>query len=102
MVVYHEAAHSRKLLLGNRTTSATQNIFLNLAGSCFRQLLDKRHSVRRLEVREVRARKFTEFIFSSVRIAPKHDERMRRLTPALMRKSDNRHLLHGRMTQQDS
>src|SRR6266404_8026436 len=102
MVVYHEAARLRKLLLRNRTMPATQNIFLNLAGRRFRQLCDERHGVWRLEVSEMRARKYTQLIFGCLRAPSEHDERVRGFTPALMRKSHNRHLLYCRMSQQDA
>ena len=39
----------------------SQDIFLNFAGRSFGQLFDEGHAVRRLKVREVRARKLANF-----------------------------------------
>ena len=57
--------------------------------------MDERHTVWCLEMREVRARKIAQLALIGVCAFLENNKGVRRLAPALMRESDDCHLLHG-------
>ena len=55
--------------------------------------------MRRFEVREVRARKLAQLALISARAFVENNKGMRRFAPFFMWEPDDRHLLHGRVSQ---
>jgi hypothetical protein len=61
-IVTSEAGENIRSLRRDGRLLRSQNIFLNFAGRSFGQLFDEGHTVRRLKVREVRARKLAQLV----------------------------------------
>src|SRR4029077_10775951 len=78
----------------DRTLSRAQDVFLNLAGRRLGKFIDEGDAVRRLEMRDVGPRKLAQLALIGARALPENNEGVRRLAPALMRQSNDRHLLH--------
>jgi hypothetical protein len=55
--------------------------------------------VRRFEVRQVRSGKLEQLAFISTRALLENNKGVRRFAPAFVRESDDRNLLHGRVSQ---
>src|SRR5512132_4099093 len=89
------------LLLRDCRPSA-QDIFLNFTRCCLWQFRNKGESMRRLEVREIRARKLAQLIFGNLGAGLQDYECVRRLAPTLVWHTYDRNLLHGWMSQQNS
>src|SRR4030095_12835036 len=92
---------SRMLLFRYRRPSA-QNIFLNFTCGCLWQFRHKCETVRRFEVREIRASKLAQLSYRGPGARLQDHERVRRLAPALVRETHDRNFLHGRMPQQNT
>src|SRR6266496_4446400 len=86
-------------LWSDRRALRSQDIFLNFAGRSFGQLVDEGHSVRRLEVRDVRPCKLAQLALIGVRAFLQNNKGVRRLAPAFVRESNDRSFLHGRVSQ---
>src|SRR5204862_2402642 len=82
-------------LRSDRRPLRSQNVFLNFAGRSFRLLVDDCHAVRRLEVRELRARKLAQLALIRVRAFVEDNKGMRCFAPFFMWEPDDRHFLHG-------
>src|ERR1700737_2200513 len=96
------AVRSRPLLMDDGRGAPAQDELLDLAGRGLGELLDEVEPLRHLEMRQVRAGEFSKLLRGCGLTGFEYDESGRRLTPALVRKADHRHLLHGGMTQQAS
>jgi hypothetical protein len=77
-------------LRSDRRALRSQNIFLNFADRSFGQFFDEGHTVRRLEVRDVRPRKLAQLVFIDARVFLQNNKGVWRLAPAFMWESVNR------------
>ena len=88
------------LLLRDGGTAAAQHELLNFSRRGFRQLCQKRHGMRRFEMREPLARKRAQLRFLHRCARLEHDEGMRRFSPLRVGHPHDCGFLYGGMAQQ--
>src|SRR5438046_2013 len=95
-------ACSRKLLRSDSGCSTSQNVFLNLSGRSLGKFFDEGDAVRRFEMRDVGPCKFAQLSLVGLRALLENNKGVRCFAPAFVRQANNRHFLHGRMSQENA
>src|SRR6185369_16226236 len=78
------------LLRRNSAAAATQDVFLDFAGSSLWKFRHEVNAVRCFEMGEMLACKFTKFFFGRGRSVLQHYKRVRRFSPTFVRQTHDR------------